>query len=73
MNWDTVQGNWKQFKGTVKAQWGDLTDDHLEVIAGRRDVLLGKIQAAYGITKEQAEDEIKSFEARHPSDVTPPK
>lgn len=46
MNWDIVEGNWKQFKGKVKAQWGKLTDDHLDVIAGKRDQLAGKIQEA---------------------------
>lgn len=62
MNWDIVEGNWKQFKGTVKAQWGKLTDDHLDVINGKRDTLAGKIQEAYGVTKDEAEDQIKRFE-----------
>jgi len=42
MNWDIVEGNWKQFRGKVKAQWGKLTDDHLDVIAGKRTELVGK-------------------------------
>jgi uncharacterized protein YjbJ (UPF0337 family) len=46
----------------VKAQWGKLTDDHLDVIAGRREVLAGKVQEVYGITKEQAETQIQRFE-----------
>jgi uncharacterized protein YjbJ (UPF0337 family) len=46
----------------VKAQWGNLTDDHLDVIAGKRDELLGKIQEAYGITQDEAEKQIKQFE-----------
>ncbi len=62
MHWDIVQGNWKQLKGKVKAQWGKLTDDELDVIAGKRTELAGKIQEAYGITKEQAEQQIKHFE-----------
>ncbi|MBW6493158.1 MAG: CsbD family protein [Burkholderiaceae bacterium] len=62
MNWDIVEGNWKQFKGKVKAQWGKLTDDHLDVIGGKRDQLSGKIQETYGITKDQAETQIKTFE-----------
>jgi uncharacterized protein YjbJ (UPF0337 family) len=62
MNWDIVQGNWEQFKGKVKVQWGKLTDDHLDVIAGKRDVLAGKVQEAYGITKDEAEEQIKKFE-----------
>ncbi len=65
MNWDIVEGNWKQFKGKVKAQWGKLTDDHLDVIAGKRDVLAGNIQESYGITKDEAEQQIKDFEARN--------
>jgi uncharacterized protein YjbJ (UPF0337 family) len=62
MNWDIVEGNWKQFTGKVKAQWGKLTDDQLDVIAGKRVELAGKIQEAYGITKDEAEQQIKKFE-----------
>jgi len=62
MNWDTVAGNWKQYQGKVKAQWGKLTNDQLDVIAGKRVELAGKIQEAYGITKEEAEKQILSFE-----------
>lgn len=65
MNWDIAQGNWKQFKGNVKEQWGKLTDDHLDAIAGKRDQLVGKIQEAYGISKDQAEVQIKRFEERN--------
>lgn len=62
MNWDIVAGNWKQFKGKVKAQWGDLTDDQIDQIAGRRTELLGRIQESYGISKDEAEKQIKDFE-----------
>ncbi len=62
MNWDIAEGNWKQFKGKVKAQWGNLTDDQLDVIAGKRVELAGKIQEAYGITTEEVEQQIKDFE-----------
>jgi uncharacterized protein YjbJ (UPF0337 family) len=65
MNWEIFEGNWKQFKGTVRARWGKLTDDHLNEIAGKRDQLLGKIQETYGINKADAEREIKIFEERH--------
>ena len=65
MNWDIVEGNWKQFKGKVKEQWGKLTDDHLEKIAGKRDQLTGKIQETYGISKDEAEKQIKAFEERN--------
>lgn len=64
MNWDTVAGNWTQFKGKVKEQWGKLSDDQLDMIAGQRDQLVGKIQEAYGISKDEAEDQIKRFENR---------
>lgn len=62
MNWDIVEGNWNEFKGKVKAQWGKLTDDRLDVIAGKRDQLTGEIQKAYGITMDEAERQVKDFE-----------
>jgi uncharacterized protein YjbJ (UPF0337 family) len=62
MNWDQMKGNWREFKGRVKEQWGELTDDDLDRIAGRRDQLLGTLQNRYGRTKEVAEDEIRDFE-----------
>jgi len=62
MNWDIAEGNWKQFKGKVKSQWGKLTDDQLDVIAGKRIELAGRIQEAYGITKDEAEQQIEQFE-----------
>lgn len=64
MNWDIAEGNWKQFRGKVKAQWGKLTDDHLDVIAGKRIELTGKIQETYGISKDEAEKQIRQFEER---------
>ena len=54
-------GNWKQFKGNVKEKWGKLTDDDLEVIEGKKDQLVGKLQERHGYTKEQAEKELKSW------------
>ncbi len=65
MNWEIAEGNWKQFKGKVQAQWGKLTDDQLDVIAGKRVELSGKIQEAYGITLDEAEKQIKDFEKRN--------
>ena len=62
MNWDIAEGNWKEFKGKVKTQWGKLTDDRLDVIAGKREQLAGEIQAAYGIGKDETEKQIKDFE-----------
>jgi len=62
MNWDQIAGNWKQVKGVVKERWGKLTDDDVDVIAGKRDILLGKIQEKHGIAREEAEKELKAFE-----------
>ena len=60
MNWDRIEGNWKQFKGQIKEQWGRFTDDELDVVAGKRDQFLGKLQEKYGITKERT----RQLEAR---------
>ena len=65
MNQDTFEGNWKQLKGKAKEEWGKLTDDDLDVIAGKRDQLAGKLQERYGLLKEAAEERIKAFEKRH--------
>jgi uncharacterized protein YjbJ (UPF0337 family) len=61
MNWDQVQGKWKQFKGSVKQQWGKLTDDDLEVIDGQKDKLVGKLQERYGITREEATRQVRDW------------
>jgi uncharacterized protein YjbJ (UPF0337 family) len=65
MDWNIIEGNWKQFKGHVKEKWGKLTDDHLDEIAGKREQLSGRLQESYGITKDQAEREVKAFEELH--------
>jgi uncharacterized protein YjbJ (UPF0337 family) len=62
MNWNQIEGNWKQFKGKAKETWGELTDDELDQIAGQRDVLIGKIQEKYGIAQDEAEARIQEFE-----------
>jgi uncharacterized protein YjbJ (UPF0337 family) len=61
MNWDRIEGNWKQFKGKVQQQWGKLTEDDLDVVAGKRTELAGRIQERYGVGKDQAEREIDSW------------
>jgi uncharacterized protein YjbJ (UPF0337 family) len=61
MNWDQVQGKWKQLKGQAKTRWGKLTDDDLDVVAGHRDQLVGRIQERYGIAKEQAQREVEEW------------
>jgi uncharacterized protein YjbJ (UPF0337 family) len=64
MKWDTIEGNWKQLTGQVKAQWGQLTGDDLTQIAGRRDQLVGKIQERYGVAKEDAEQQMHDWVAK---------
>ena len=61
MNWDRVEGNWKQFKGKVKEQWGELTDDDLDRAAGKRDQLSGLIQQRYGIAKDEADRQLTDW------------
>jgi len=55
MNWDRVEGQWKQMKGTIKEKWGKLTDDDLTYIAGKRDNFVGRLQERYGISKDEAQ------------------
>lgn len=62
MNKDTIEGNWKQLTGKVKAQWGKLTDDDLDVIEGRTDELAGKIQERYGIARDEAERQVDEWQ-----------
>jgi uncharacterized protein YjbJ (UPF0337 family) len=66
MNNDRIQGRWKQVKGKVKEHWGKLTDDDLDVIAGRRDQLLGRIQQRHGLAKEEADRQVRGLEQAHP-------
>jgi uncharacterized protein YjbJ (UPF0337 family) len=61
MNWDQVEGNWKQFKGKIRAQWGKFTDDELDVFHGKREQFVGKLQEKYGIQRERAEEELDEF------------
>jgi uncharacterized protein YjbJ (UPF0337 family) len=68
MNKDRMEGNWLQFKGKVKEQWGKLTDDDLDVIAGKRDQLLGKIQERHGLSQEEAEQQVTAWKDRNPTD-----
>jgi uncharacterized protein YjbJ (UPF0337 family) len=64
MNWDRIKGNWKQVAGKVKSEWGKLTDDDIDVVAGHRDHLAGKIQERYGIAKEEAEKRLAAWESK---------
>ncbi len=67
--WEKVKGGWSQTKGAVKEQWGKLTDDDLLEIEGRRDQLVGKIQARYGISREQAEAQVSTWEQKRLRDM----
>jgi uncharacterized protein YjbJ (UPF0337 family) len=64
MNWDRIEGHWKQLTGQAKEQWGKLTNDDIDVVAGRRDQLAGKIQERYGVAKDEAERQIAAWEAK---------
>lgn len=66
MNQDRIRGQWKQVKGRLKEQWGRLTDDDLDVIAGKRDQLMGRIQERHGIAKEEAHRQVRDCESRNP-------
>ena len=61
MNWDKVEGNWKQLKGKAKVQWGKLTDDDWDVIEGDRDQLEGRIQERYGIARDEAQRQVDTW------------
>lgn len=61
MNWDQIEGNWKQFKGHAKEKWGKLTDDDWDRAAGKRDQLIGRVQERYGYAREEAEREVDDW------------
>jgi uncharacterized protein YjbJ (UPF0337 family) len=61
MNWDRVEGNWKQFKGQAQQKWGQLTNDDLDVVEGRREELAGRLQNRYGVAKDAAERQIDDW------------
>jgi uncharacterized protein YjbJ (UPF0337 family) len=62
MNWDRIEGNWTELKGKLKEQWGLLTDDDIDVVAGRRDQLAGKLQERYGVARDEAESQLASWQ-----------
>lgn len=63
MNSDQIKGQWKQIKGSVREQWGKLTDDEVDQINGEREQLVGKIQEKYGVAKEEAERQVENWRA----------
>ncbi len=69
MNEDRIKGNWLQIKGKVKEQWGKLTDRDLDIIDGKRDQLLGRIRERHGISREEAEEQVKAWTERNPNSL----
>jgi uncharacterized protein YjbJ (UPF0337 family) len=61
MNWDTLSGRWRELGGKLRTKWGKLTDDDLQVIGGKKDVLVGRLQQRYGFQKDHAEREVDDF------------
>lgn len=61
MDWDRIKGNWKQFSGRAKQQWGKLTDDDVQRVDGKREELSGRIQERYGIAKDEADRQIDDW------------
>jgi uncharacterized protein YjbJ (UPF0337 family) len=61
MNWDRVEGNWKQFAGQARQKWGKLTDNDWQVVAGKKDELAGRIQERYGLAKDEANREVDNW------------
>jgi uncharacterized protein YjbJ (UPF0337 family) len=57
MNWDRIEGNWKQVAGKARERWGELTDSDFHAIAGRREQLVGRIQERYGIARDEAQEQ----------------
>lgn len=63
MNWDRIEGQWKQFKGGIKERWGNLTDDHIDQVAGQRDKFVGLLQEQYGISRDEADKQVREWES----------
>jgi uncharacterized protein YjbJ (UPF0337 family) len=63
MNWDQIEGKWKQFKGQAQQKWGDLSNDDLDKVKGKREELVGVVQERYGIAREEAERQVQQFES----------
>ena len=61
MKWDSVAGNWKQYKAKIKETWGFLTDEELDKIAGKKDLLIAKIEEKYGLTRDRVEKAVEEF------------
>jgi uncharacterized protein YjbJ (UPF0337 family) len=64
MDWNRLEGNWKQLSGRAKQQWGKLTDDDIKASAGRRDALVGKVQERYGMSRDDAQKQVDDWARR---------
>jgi uncharacterized protein YjbJ (UPF0337 family) len=62
MDWERIAGNWMEFKGRLRERWGELTDDEFNVVGGRREQLIGRLQQSYNISREEAERQVVEFE-----------
>jgi uncharacterized protein YjbJ (UPF0337 family) len=65
MNWDQIKGKWHEVKGSIRAKWGELTDDEIEELDGNREKMVGKIQQKYGVAKEEAEKQVDEWTKSH--------
>ena len=70
MNWEQIEGKWKQYSGKVQEKWGKLTDSDLQVIQGKREQLVGKIQERYGVAKEVAQHQVDDYFKSLPDDTS---
>lgn len=61
MNWDQIEGKWKQYAGKAKSKWGKFTDDDVKVLTGKKDQLVGLVQERYGIARDEAERQVDEF------------
>jgi uncharacterized protein YjbJ (UPF0337 family) len=73
MNWDQLEGNWKEFAGSARAHWGELTDDDWQIVKGKKEQLVGGVQKRYGIAKEEAERQVDEWSRGLLNVVQPPK
>jgi uncharacterized protein YjbJ (UPF0337 family) len=67
MNWDQVAGKWKEMAGQARVKWGKLTDDDWQVVMGKKDQLVGRIQQRYGVAKDEAERQVDEWTNQIPT------
>ncbi len=62
MDWDRISGNWEHWKGRIQERWGRITGDQLDAIAGQREQLAGQIEVSYGLSRDEAERQLRNWE-----------